>query len=586
MLMSENLLFYGDNLDILRRYIKDETIDLVYLDPPFNSDKNYNVLFVEKIGTNSKAQIKVFEDTWLWDTEAMGAYQEIVTVGGKVSEVMQAFRLFLGDSDMMAYLSMMAPRLIELHRVLKPTGSIYLHCDSTASHYLKLLMDAIFNPINYRNEIIWRRTGYNKSDKQFGTIHQTILFYAKSNTSLFYPQKNPYTKDYIEKFFTKNDKQGCFRPVLLTGPGTRAGDSGLPWREYDPNNSGRHWQPASYLYKKYKELTSEDLAQYPLIKRLDKLDEVGLIYWGTDSKVPQYKYYLADAPGVPLQDIWAYQPGTKGCVYGNPDIEIDADVRWLMSQDKERLDYPTQKPEGLLERIIKSSSKDGDIILDPFCGCGTAISVAHRLNRNWIGIDITHLAITLIKNRLLNAFEGKAMYKTIGEPRDISGAEELAKQDPYQFQWWALGLVGARPTEQKKGADKGIDGRLYFFDKPSDVKPKQIIFSIKAGNITVSHVRDLRGVVEREKAAIGVFISLNSPTSPMRKEAIGAGFYISPELGENRYHRIQLITISELFSGKKVECPPFIKYGGNITFKKAEKVKVQKNETKTKQKTL
>ena len=583
--MSENLLFYGDNLDILRRYVKDETVDLIYLDPPFNSDQNYNVLFEEKNGTKSKAQIKVFEDTWHWDNEAMRAYQEIVTAGGKVSEVMQAFNLFLKGSDMMAYLSMMAPRLIELHRVLKPTGSIYLHCDSTASHYLKLLMDAIFSPINYRNEIIWRRTGSNKSDKRFAPIHQTILFYVKKDSAQFYPQKGQYTKGYIEKFFTKEDEKGRYRIVLLTGSGTRSGDSGVPWRGYDPNSSGRHWAIADYLYRKYKELTGDDLEKYPLLERLDKLDEVGLIYWGQNSIIPQYKEYLSDAPGVPIQDIWAYQPGTEGCVYGNPDIGIDSDVKWLMSQEKQRLNYPTQKPEGLLERIIKSSSKEEDVILDPFCGCGTTISVAQKLNRQWIGIDITHLAITLIKNRLLDAFGDKAKYKTIGEPQDISGAEELAKQDPYQFQWWALGKVGARPAEQKKGADKGIDGRLYFFNQPADVMPKQIIFSVKAGNVAVSHVRDLRGVIEREKVAIGVLISLNSPTSPMRKEAVDAGFYISPELGENRYNKIQLLTISELFEGKKVECPPFIKYGGNVTFKKAEKVRIQKNGT-TKQKTL
>lgn len=584
--MDKNLLFYGDNLEILRRYIDKESIDLIYLDPPFKSDQDYNIIFAERNGTQSVAQIKAFEDTWHWDVAAAKTYQEVVESGGKVSQVMQAFRTFLGENDMMAYLSMIAPRLLELRKVLKPTGSIYLHCDSAASHYLKLLMDAIFGAINFRNEIILRRTGSNKGFKRFGPIHQTILFYVKTEEAPFYQPKGPYTEGYIENYFTEEDERGRYRPVILTGPGVRDGDSGLPWRGYNPTDVGRHWQPASYLYKKYKELTGEDLAQYPLIKRLEKLDKVGLIHWGPKSKVPNYKYYLLDAPGVPYQDIWAYQPGTEDCVYGRPKEGIDQDVKWLSTLDKERLGYPTQKPEGVLERIIKASSKEGDVVLDPFCGCGTAIAVAHRLNRHWIGIDITHLAIALIKHRLKDAFGDKIEYDVIGEPKDLSGAITLAKQDPYQFQWWALGLVNARPVEQKKGADRGIDGRMYFFERPEDKKPKQIIFSVKSGKVTPSQIRDLRGVVEREKAAIGVFITLNPPTRDMIRDAATAGFYIPSELTSERYPKIQILTIEELLNGKTLACPPFMGHPkGNVTFKKAPKAKTQKGR-KRKQKTL
>lgn len=545
--MSENLLFYGDNLDILRRYIKDETVDLIYLDPPFKSNQDYNVLFAESNGTKSHAQIKAFEDTWHWDIEAEKTYQDVVIGGGKVSDVMQAFRNFLGENDMMAYLVMMAPRLMELYRVLKPTGSIYLHCDPTASHYLKILMESVFGNGNFLNDIIWERFNFHADAHRFGKIHDDILFYSKDiNRMKFQTQRKEYNEKYIKSHF-KTDKNGRLYRLdnaLAAGQGSPRIFFG---KLLEPR-SGTHWR------------WSQD--------NIDKYIAEGRIVL-TSGGQPTIIRYLDEMKGHPIGDVWT-------------------DIPEINSQAKERLGYPTQKPEALLERIIEASSNEGDVVLDPFCGCGTTVSVAQRLNRAWIGIDITHLAISLMKHRLKNAFNievGKD-YKVIGEPTALPDAEDLAQHDPYQFQWWALGLVGARPVEQKKGADRGIDGRLIFFNAPSDIKPKQIIFSVKAGNVTVSHVRDLRGVVEREKAAIGVLISLNPPTSAMQKEAISAGFYISPELGEKRYPKIQLLTISELFEGKNIECPPFVRHGGDATFKKAEKVKVQKNETKTKQKTL
>ncbi|MCL4437177.1 MAG: hypothetical protein M1503_04515 [Thaumarchaeota archaeon] len=362
---------------------------------------------------------------------------------------------------------------------------------------------------------------------------------------------------------------------------------------------GRHWQPASWLYSKYKELKRDDLSKYPLLERLDKLDEAGLIHWGKTKTVPRYKYYVADAPGVPYQDIWAYQPGTTGCVYGDAEKGIDQDVKWLSVRDKERLDYPTQKPEGILDRIIRSSCPPNGMVLDPFCGCGTTVAVAQRLGRTWVGIDITHLAISLIKHRLFDAYGIKAKYKVVGEPISLPDAIALAAQDAYQFQWWALGLVGARPVEQKKGADKGIDGRLYFFEMTTkkidrthaiyimdEEKPKQIVFSVKSGKLNVSYVRDLRGVVEREGAAIGVLISLNDPTQPMIDEAIAAGTYDVKEItGEKHYPKIQLLTIADLFNGKTIDCPDYVKQGGRFTAT-YEKTETHKRKYHPKQSTL
>lgn len=568
MSASPNLLYYGDNLDVLRRHVKDESVDLVYLDPPFKSNQDYNVLFAEH-GTRSAAQIKAFEDTWRWDQVAAAAYEETVEMGGTVSQAMRAFRTFLGENDVLAYLAMMAPRLVELRRVLKPTGSIFLHCDPTAGHYLKMLMDAVFGPTNFRNEIVWRRTGSNSAARRFGPLHQTIFYYRKSVQAPYYRVFAPYTRGYVEDYFTEQDGRGRYRPVLLTGPGVRHGDSGKPWRKYDPTSSGRHWQPATYIYEKYRKLTGDDLANYPLIERLEKLDAAGLIHWAKKAGggVPNYRYYLADAPGVALQDIWAYQPGTEGAVYGHPEEGIDEDVKWLGAKDRERLGYPTQKPEGLLERIVRSSSREGDVILDPFCGCGTTVAVAERLRRRWIGIDITHLAINLIRHRLQDAYGVKIAeaYQVIGEPTTLDDAEELAKTDSYQFQWWALGLVGARPVEEKKGADRGIDGRIYFHDEAGG-KTKQIILSVKAGATGVSHIRDLRGVIEREQAEIGVLLTMREPTQPMRAEATGAGYYTSP--GWNTKHpRVQLLTVEQLLAGKQIDYPHMT----GRTFKQAPK---------------
>lgn len=557
-----NTLYYGDNLDILRRYVKDESIDLIYLDPPFKSNQDYNVLFAEQNGSRSAAQIKAFEDTWQWDSAAAQAYQDSVEQGGKVSDALQAFRKFLGDTDMLAYLAMMAPRLVELGRVLKPTGSIYLHCDSAASHYLKLLMDGVFGPGQFRNEIIWRRTGSHNSNERFGPIHDTLLFYSKTDRYYFKRVFRPYLMGHVGGYFKQEDERGKYWTNALTGAGTRTGQSGKPWRSYDPTAVGRHWAIPGKIAEELAladNLTSQE--------KLDALDAAGFIDHPSKSSraMPTYRQYLKDSPGMALQDIWAYQPHTRGVLYGT-DEAIDEDVRWLVSQgDPERLGYQTQKPVGVLQRIIEASCPAQGVTLDPFCGCGTTIAASQKLQRRWIGIDITQAAIVVIKQRLADTFPD-ATYSVIGEPVSVPDAEALASQDPYQFQWWALGLVGARPTDQKKGADKGIDGRLYFHDEPKPTK--QIIFSIKAGSLHANYVRDLRGVIEREKAEIGVLISLEQPTQPMRSEAASAGFYQAPS--GKRHSRIQLLTVAELLAGKRIDYPPE-EARKNVTFKQAPK---------------
>ena len=532
--MDSNSLYYGDNLDILRRYVRDESADLIYLDPPFNSNQTYNVLFQERDGSQSASQIKAFGDTWHWDETAARSYEETVEAGGQVAEAMQAFRKLLGTNDMLAYMSMMAPRLVELRRVLKPTGGLYLHCDPTASHFLKLLMDAVFGSANFRTEIIWKRTSAHSDTRQgrqqHGRIHDVLLFYTKTGDWNWNPVYTEYDREYIENFyrFIEPGTGRRYRKDNLAGPGGAA--KGNP--QYEVMGVTRYWR-----YSK---------------ERMQELIRQGRILQTKPGSVPAYKRYLDEMPGVPLQDLWT-------------------DIRPIGSQAAERLGYPTQKPVALLERIIQSSSNEGDVILDPFCGCGTTIAAAQKLGRRWIGIDITQLAISLIRYRLGDSFGKDCRFGVIGEPTSLPDATALAELDPYQFQWWALGLVRARPVEQKKGADQGIDGRLYFHDEGKGGKTKQIIFSVKAGKVTVSHIRDLVGVISREKAQIGAFLSLEPPTSPMRKEAASAGFYKSPW---GKHPRIQLLTIEDLLGGKSIDYPQ----ATDVTFKKAQRVRPNPSE--------
>ncbi len=538
-----NTLYYGDNLDILREHIPTGSVDLIYLDPPFNSNRSYNVLFKTESGAESEAQVQAFDDTWHWPG-AVATYHELLTVtDGRVGDMIGALHGVLGENQMMAYLVMMAARLVELHRVLKPTGSLYLHCDPTASHYLKIVIDTIFGVQSYRNEIIWQRTSAHANVSQkFGAIHDVIFFYTKSEQYTWNQQHTDYTADYIDTFFDQVDADGRrYARRDLTASMQRASSGQLyEWKGIRPPPS-RCWAMA--------------------IERMDELDAAGRIHWPKkEGGMPRLKLYPEDLPGSPIQDIWA-------------------DIKTMHNLSAERLGYPTQKPVALLERILAASSNPGDVVLDPFCGCGTTIHAAQKLARSWIGIDVTTLATTLQKNRLLDAFdlEDDRDYIVVGLPRDLAGARELAKK-PYQFQWWALGLIKAKPRggelgskQGKKGADKGVDGEIVFIDVATN-KPVKVLVQVKSGHVTSQTIRDLRGTVEREKAAIGVLITLESPTKPMLDEAASAGLYETQHWGN--FHHLQILTIEELMhKTKRLEMPPQTQTA--ITFKQAPKEKLK-----------
>lgn len=528
-----NALYYGDNLQVLRDEIKNESVDLIYLDPPFNSNATYNVLFRSPSGEQSQAQIEAFEDTWHWGDDAERAFDEVMHgPNSEVAEMLRAMRSFLRENDMMAYLAMMAVRLLELHRVLKPTGSIYLHCDPTASHYLKILMDAVFGKEHFRNEIVWKRTSAHSSAKKFAPIHDLLLYYAKSDAPTWNTPRVAYTPEYLDKYYRFDDGDGrLYWRADLCAAGVRHGRSGEAWRGFDPTAKGMHWKFG--------------------VDTLDKLDAQRRIYWpkgGTGW--PQYKRYREELKGKAVADLWD-------------------DIDRINPVGSERLGYPTQKPVALLERIIEASSNPGDVVLDPFCGCGTAVHAAQKLERQWVGIDITHLAISLIEKRLRDAFPTVA-FEVHGTPKDLEGARALAAADKYQFQWWAVSLVNAIPQGgKKKGADAGIDGVIYF--KPDGKTTEKAIVSVKGGeNVNVAMVRDLAHVVEREKAKIGLFITLAEPTGPMKTEAVKVGLYETELFG--KVPCIQILTIEELLAGKKPDVPAI----APETFKKAERETTEK----------
>ena len=521
---APNRLYFGDNLAILREHIADASVDLIYLDPPFNSNATYNVLFRERSGDESAAQITAFDDTWRWSLESEHAYQDVITQGpAKAGALLAAMRAFLGQNDMMAYLTMMAQRMVELHRVLKPTGSIYLHCDPTASHYLKLLLDAVFGPANFRSELIWKRQSAHSDARGYGAVHDTMLFYAKSDRFVWNPSYQPYDAEYVAQYYRYTDDDGR---RFMSGDLGAAGLQGGGY-EYEWKGVARVWRVP--------------------VETMERLDAEGRIFY-TRNGLPRMKRYLDESKGNPVQDVVS-------------------DIQSLRSWHKERLGYPTQKPEALLERIINASSNAGDVVLDPFCGCGTAVVAAERLNRRWIGIDITHLAISLIRHRLHDTFGDELRpYSVIGEPEDAASAAALAENDRYQFEWWALGLVDARPArDQRKGADSGVDGYINFFDDNSG-QPRRIIVQVKSGSVNRGMIATLKGDMEREKAQLGLFVTLAEPTRPMRNEAASAGFYEPEHYPGLRFPRLQILTVAQLLAGQTAEYP---RMGRQSTFRQA-----------------
>ena len=530
-----NQLYYGDNLLVLRKHIADESVDLIYLDPPFNSKRDYNLLFKSPKGQNSEAQIEAFEDTWHWNEQAEREFDELIhQTNTDMAVLMKALRGFLGENDMMAYLTMMANRLLQLHRVLKSTGSLYLHCDPTASHYLKIVLDGVFGKENFANEVIWKRTTTKNDYKQgavnWPRVHDVILLYHRSTEEArkagrFHQSFEDYDEKTIETFYNFKDADGRrYRLSDLSAPGQ--GSRGHP--QYEFKGVTRFWR-----YNKEK---------------MEKLDAEGRIQFRPHGDVPRLKVYLDDAPGIATGDVWT-------------------DVRGMHNLGTEMLGYPTQKPLALLERIILASSNEGDVVLDPFCGCGTAVHGAQKLKRRWIGIDITHLAISLIEKRLKDAFGKRCKYDVHGTPKDAEAARDLAKRDKYQFQWWAVSLVEAQPFQgKKKGADTGIDG-LKFFRDLDKKEVRKVVVSVKGGeNLKADDIRSLMAVREREGAEVALFISLEEPTKGMVKDAASAGLYESPN--GKKYPRVQLLTIHGLLSG--TQRPEHPDYEPDLNFKKAK----------------
>jgi len=474
--MKNRSLYFGDNLEILRKKIPDESFDLIYLDPPFNSNRDYNVLFKEGL-QDSPAQIKAFEDSWHWNRESKQNFDHLVTkTNENISNLMLALEKTVGHNDMLAYLAMMTVRLIELHRVLKKNGSLYLHCDPTASHYLKIALDVVFGKENFRNEIIWHYRRWTAKANKFQRLHDTIFFYTKSDHYTWNQLYAPYTEGSLER---KKHTLHRFK-----------GEE--------------------------KHLVSETKEE-----------------------------------GVPENDVWQ--------------------IPFIPPSSKERLGYPTQKPEALLERIVRASSKEGDWILDPFCGCGTTVSVAEKLGRKWVGIDITTLAINLIKYRLRNQLGiGKKQIYTDGLPTDLAGAKELFKKDPFEFEYWALDLVNAMPAKSKskgnmRGADKGIDGVIVFHKDLANGSGNgngngkgeygRAIVQVKGGGVQRNQIAALKGDVEREKAEAGIFITLEKPTGPMASEAVDAGSFKTKLTGQKEFPKIQIMTVEELLRGKIPDLP-------------------------------
>jgi DNA modification methylase len=524
-----NQLYFGDNLHVLRDHLATESVDLIYLDPPFNSKRDYNLLFKSPKGHESEAQITAFEDSWHWGGQAEREFDELVHAPNTaVSEMMQALRRFLGENDMMAYLTMMANRLLELQRVLKPTGSLYLHCDPTASHFLKMVLDGVFDKCNFQSEIIWKRTSaHSNATEKYAAVHDVILFYSKSTDPTWNRLYEAYDPDYVTEHFVHKDPDGrLFRRVDLVNPAFRP-NLVYEYKGYKPHPNG--WK-----------VTKE---------KMEQLDREGRLFFpakGTEGRIRR-KLYLDESLGTPVSDVWT-------------------DIGPIHASTAERLGYPTQKPLSLLERIISASSNEGDVVLDPFCGCGTAVHAAQKLNRNWIGIDITHLAISLIEKRLKDAFGAKCQFEVHGTPKDLDAARDLATRDKYQFQWWAVSLVDAQPFQgKKKGADGGIDG-LKFFHDVDKAGARKIVVSVKGGgNLKADDIRSLMAVREREGAEIALFISLETPTKGMIADAASAGFYESAT--GKKFPRVQLLTIEGLLSGThRAEHPD---HQPDLNFKKA-----------------
>jgi DNA modification methylase len=546
-----NQLYYGDNIDVLRKYIKEDTIDLCYIDPPFNSKRNYNQIY-NNIGKEDRAQAQAFIDTWTWDTEAQRSFDQIIeNDNGRFTKqcihIISGLEKVLSKGDLLAYLVSLTLRITEIYRVLKPTGSFYLHCDSTASHYIKLICDAIFCSRTgiYQSEIVWRRTTAHGNAKQgarkFEVNFDTIFFYTKSTQYDFTPLYEPFKPDQVDQQYSKVDENGR-RYRLVTPTAARGGgDTSYEFHGVKPPK-GRFW-----AYSK---------------ENMNKFYDDGKLYFSSTGQ-PYIIYYLDERPGVGVMSFWD-------------------DIKPMSPTSKERLGYPTQKPEALLERIIKASSKEGGIVLDAYCGCGTTVAVAQRLHRNWIGIDITYQSISLIIKRLSDVFGEKILdgINLNGIPKDFEAAVALAnkKNDKTrkEFEKWVVLTYSKNRAaiNEKKAGDGGIDGTAFILDLDDSGTQTtlEVIFSVKSDKkLSPDVVRDLNGTVERQKAAFGILITLYSRDN-LIKESKKYGHYHN-RLFDTEYARIPVISVADILNGKCLNLPSSI-----AVLRKASKKPAEKNQ--------
>ncbi len=529
-----NTLFYGDNLTIMQEKMGSKSVDLIYLDPPFNSKQNYNLLYRTMTGKPVPEQVEAFCDTWAMDAdkERIARTMPVLMREHGVDDYYVDFwRLWMNalrntNRPLLAYLIFMVQRLLYMKTLLRPTGSIYLHCDPTASHYIKIMMDGIFQHTNFRNEIIWKRTGAHGSARRWGPVHDVILHYTMSDSYTWNKVYQPYEAGYIESKYRHKDARGVFQDVSLTGPGMSKGDSGQPWRGFNPTDKGRHWAIPREIgsnIPNFASLTTQE--------KLDALDAARLIYWpkkGGVASFPRVKQY----------------PGK-----GNPIQDVITDIGAINSQAGERLGYPTQKPGALLDRIIQASSNPGDVVFDPFCGCGTTIYSAVRNGREWKGCDIAILSVKLVRETLASdkyrLVEGHD-FVVDGIPTSVEGAQELFRKDPSTFQKWFAERVGGFPMTRMSG-DRGIDGRIYF--ETTDGL-REMVLQVKGGkHVRPTDIRDLNGTMTREPTAeLAGFLSMVPPTKAMLAEASDAGTY---EYNGVHYPRIQFLTVEDVLVHKR-----------------------------------
>ena len=541
-----NTLYYGDCLEIMQE-MPIKGIDLIYLDPPFNSKKEYNSIYRDETGRPLPQQVRAFNDQWTLDKKAEEAIKTmpiLIRETGLDDEIATFWRIWVNalrktQPDLLAYLTYMVQRFLVMRTLLSDTGSIYLHCDPTASHYIKVMMDGIFGHRNFRNEIIWRRTGAHGGAKRWGPIHDVLLFYTKGNKYTWNRVCQDYDASYLDNFYKFKDEHGRYRLVSLEGSGTRQGDSGKPWKKVNPSDKGRHWAlPGKQAFPEWFSLP-EGYGKMTVQDKLDSLDDSGMIRWPPRGSVPQVKRYLSVSEGNPVQDIiW--------------------DIRAISSKAEERLGYSTQKPLALLERIIKASSNEGDKILDPFCGCATTIEAAHTLNREWIGIDIASFAIKRVaRDRLkdrLGLIAGKD-FKIEGIPGTLEDAKELWEKDKFVFQEWSISQVDGFPTNKKTG-DGGIDGRIYF-EAPGEDDLQSMVLEVKGGkHVSIKDLRALHSVLERDDAQMAGLIVMY----PLGDRQLKNFQRLMMEAGDlhvfgRPFPRMQILTVQEILDGVRFDIP-------------------------------